>query len=188
MSRQRPGSRRQPRRRSGRSFPTAWVITGLIVVGVIGALILLTRPTSQTAAAEVECNRNEHFTQHAHANLRIYINGEQVPLPANVGIRPGDCLYWLHTHDGSGTIHVEAPVRDRVFTLGQFFKVWDRTLSSTEMMGYQVDETHQIKAWVNGEEYTGDPAEIPLRQHAVITLQYGPPFQPPHTHQFQPNE
>jgi len=188
MSRPRPGPRRQPRRQTRRPFPTAWVLTGLIVVGVIGALILLTRPASQTAAAEVECNRNEHFTQHVHVNLRIDINGEQVPVPANVGIRPGDCLYWLHTHDGSGTVHVEAPIRDRVFTLGQFFQVWGRNLSATELMGYQVDETHQIKAWVNGEEFAGDPAEIPLSSRAVITLQYGPPFQPPHTHEFQPGE
>ena len=188
MSRPRPGSRRQPRRQTGRPFPTAWVLTGLIVAAVIGALILMTRPATDTASAEaVECNRNEHFAQHVHVNLRIYINGEQVPVPANVGIRP-DCLYWLHTHDGLGTIHVEAPHRDRTFTLGQFFKVWDRTISPTELMGNKTDDTHQIKAWVNGEEYTGDPAQIPLKSRAVITLQYGPPFQPPHTHQFQPNE
>ncbi len=180
MSRQRPTSQRQPRRPSGRSFPTVWVVTSVIVIAVVGALILMTQQASQVASGEIECNKNEHFAQHVHANVRIYIKGEQVPIPPNVGIRP-DCFYWLHTHDGSGTIHVEAPQTTRVFTLGEFFKVWGKTLNSTEMMGYKADATHQIKAWVNGQEDSGDPAAIPLRSDAVITLQYGPPFQPPHT-------
>src|SRR5215211_1157775 len=124
MSRQQPRSRRSPQRRTGRRFPTLWVATGAIVVAVVGLIFVAAQGGSQTAASEVECNRTEFGTYHVHANLKIYINGQEVPVPANVGVRPGDCLFWLHTHDGSGTIHVEAP-SPRDYTLGQFFKIWE---------------------------------------------------------------
>ncbi|HEX2174229.1 MAG TPA: hypothetical protein VHL09_17490 [Dehalococcoidia bacterium] len=189
MSQRRPGARRPPPGRARRQFPWMWVVTGLIVAGVVGFIVLASRGgggDGTASAATIECSRNEYFNHHVHANLRIYVNGQNVPVPANVGIRT-DCLYWLHTHDSSGTIHVEAP-RTANYTLGQFFQVWEKTLSPTELMGYQVDDQHQIKAFVDGQEYTGDPAQIPLKGRSVITLQYGPPFMPPHTHQFQPNE
>jgi hypothetical protein len=185
MSQRRSVPRRnQPRRAGG--FPWIWVGTALVVVLVVGGIVLASRPGGTAQAQDPECNRNEHFTYHVHANLKIFVNGQNVPVPGNVGIR-ADCLYWLHTHDAAGTIHVEAP-RVSNFTLGQFFKVWEKSLSPTEMMGYKVDDQHQIKAFVDGQEYTGDPAQIPLKSRSVITLQYGPPFVPPHTHQFQPNE
>lgn len=186
MSRQRPAPRR--RAQPGRQIPYLWIGTGLIVVIVVGALIFASRQggSSTASAAPVECNRNEHFVSHIHSNLRIHINGQVVPVPAQVGIR-SDCLFWLHTHDAAGTLHVEAPIR-RTFTLGEFFKVWEKSLSPTELIGYQVDDSHQIKAYVNGKEWAGDPAQIPLESRSLITLEYGPPFLGPHTHQFAPNE
>lgn len=187
MSSRRSGGRRQ-QQRSGGGIPYLWIITAVIVVAVVGFIYLATRQDGDTtaSAAEIECNRTEHLRYHVHVNLKIYVEGQEVPVPANVGIRP-DCLYWLHTHDASGTVHVEAPQRQH-YTLGQFFNIWGRNLSETELIGYTVDETHQIKAYVNGEEWTGNPADIPLESRAVITLMYGPPFPPPHTHQFGPNE
>lgn len=187
MSSRRAGSRRQPNRRGSGGFPYLWVATGAIVVLVVGFIFLATRGGGDpAAAAEIECNRNKQLRYHVHTNLKIYVEGQEVPVPANVGIQP-DCLYWLHTHDASGTIHVEAPQRQD-YTLGQFFEIWGRTLSPTELIGYQADDTHQIKAYLNGQEWTGNPADIPLEARGVITLMYGPPFPPPHTHQFQPNE
>ena len=50
----------------------------------------------------------------------------RVRVPADIGIVTAGyaviCLYWLHTHDDSGTIHVEAP--GGTFTLADFFAVW----------------------------------------------------------------
>src|SRR5207247_8705090 len=48
-------------------------------------------------------------TYHIHTLLRIYINGKQEPIPAQIGIDPGgQFLAALHTHDTSGIIHMEA--------------------------------------------------------------------------------
>jgi hypothetical protein len=61
---------------------------------------------------------------HIHAMLRIYVNGKQQPVPANIGIDPqGRFLAPLHTHDGSGIVHIESE-RPYPFTLGEFFAVW----------------------------------------------------------------
>src|SRR3989304_3495456 len=48
--------------------------------------------------------------------------GEPVPVPEATGIRD-NCIFWLHTHDSTGLLHIEAP-EQRAFTLGQFFAIW----------------------------------------------------------------
>ena len=45
------------------------------------------------------------------------------PISANIGIIPEKCIYWLHTHDNSGLIHIESPIKEN-FTLGQFLHIW----------------------------------------------------------------
>src|SRR5437016_1935131 len=48
---------------------------------------------------------------HIHPRLSIIVDGQKVPVPANIGIEPsGRTMAALHTHDDSGTIHVESPV------------------------------------------------------------------------------
>jgi len=49
---------------------------------------------------------------HFHPRLSVWIKGKQMAVPANIGIDPtqdGMQMAGLHTHDSSGTIHVEAP-------------------------------------------------------------------------------
>jgi hypothetical protein len=60
---------------------------------------------------------------HIHTHLDIFINGNHYTVPSQIGIKPDDrCLYWLHTHDDNGVIHIEAPEK-RDFTLGKFFDI-----------------------------------------------------------------
>jgi hypothetical protein len=128
--------------------------------------------------AGVECQRGERLDYHIHTRLVIFIEGEQFSVPGDVGRKRG-CLYWLHTHDGSGQeglIHVEAPA-DTIFTLGQFFQIWGEPLSETQLLDKTVDAQHEIRATVGTEIYEGDPATIPLADQAFIQLEYGPPFQ-----------
>ncbi len=133
------------------------------------------RPTpAQTALPTIPCDSVEHLTFHVHARLTIFNAGRQITAPANVGIR-SSCLYWLHTHDTTGVIHVEAPGR-RDFVLRQFFTVWGQPLDSTGLMNFRADATHSIKAWVDGAPWNNDPGLIPLREGADIVLAYGPPF------------
>src|SRR5262249_6835487 len=66
---------------------------------------------------------------HFHPHVTIIINGQQQVIPANTGI-PLDTsgnpvgFYSIHTHDTSGTIHVESPNAGRTFHLHDFFDIW----------------------------------------------------------------
>lgn len=118
---------------------------------------------------------------HIHAHLALYINGSKLPLPAHIGLATdGSCAYWLHTHDTTGVIHIEAP-NQRIFTLGNFFDEWSQVFPT---LGYpsQLDlDPSQWQAYVNGKLHTGDFHNIPLNTHAIVTLVYQTPNVVPDT-------
>src|SRR5678815_5131881 len=56
----------------------------------------------------IKCDKVEHFKFHYHVHLNIFINGLSYLVPAGIGLKPPECIYWLHTHYISGIIHVES--------------------------------------------------------------------------------
>ncbi|GER91936.1 hypothetical protein KDW_60980 [Dictyobacter vulcani] len=86
--------------------------------------------TAYSAVNGITCDPKEQGTYHVHAHLSMYVNGKAVALPQTIGIA-GDnsCIYWLHTHDTSGVIHIEAPAQ-RSFLLGDFMQLWKQRFSS----------------------------------------------------------
>jgi hypothetical protein len=138
----------------------------------------------------VECNSTEQLTYHDHAHVVIFINGQTRPMPLAVGMVPpatvqqtsaGDfatgsqsCLYWLHVHAQDGILHIESPT-PKTYELAQFFGIWHQPLSPTQIGPY----TGHVTATVNGKPWTGDPASIPLTEHAQIVLNLGGPIVSP---------
>jgi hypothetical protein len=124
---------------------------------------------------------------HIHVHLDITVNGQKITVPALIGIDTSkQKISPLHTHDTTGIVHVESPTQAS-FSLGQFFTEWQVALSSTGIGGLTADGTHQLKAYVNGQPYTGDPAAIIFKPHDEIALVYGTPDQQtnvPTTYQF----
>ncbi len=151
-------------------------ITVLAAIVII-AVMLLTGGSNanEPEIAGIPCESGERLTYHVHARVQIIIEGQPVEIPANVGWKPGECVYWLHTHTPDGLIHVEAP-RPGDYTLGQFFAIWGQTLSATQLLDRTTDAEHSIRVTVNGSPYEGDPAQIPLTDQKLIVLEYGPPF------------
>jgi hypothetical protein len=150
--------------------------------------------TYETVAG-VPCESGEHFKVHRHVRLAIHLEGEEFAVPPNTGIRyeqptpatPGGpmpspvfrCLFWLHTHSDA-LVHVESSGQNE-FTLGQFFAIWGQPLSETQLLDRTAQAEKEVQAFVNGEPWTGNPADIPLVDQEVISLQYGPPFVEPPT-------
>ncbi len=131
---------------------------------------------------KVACDTLEQTAFHYHALLVIYINGQQVPVPAQVGIAPdGSCFYWLHTHASTGVIHIEAPA-NHVFTLGNFFDEWGQRFSSLQYPA-QLDQQGGPgwQVWVNGTPTSGDFHNIVFKPHEIITLAYNSPNVKPTT-------
>lgn len=173
----------------------------------VGGIILLSRlnagvtaPGPQTSAAPgtepgdgdtatggqgqtvdgVRCDRGEQLAFHVHAHLFILKDGNRQPVSAGIGI-PGSplarCFYWLHTHDRTGAIHIEAPAQSS-FTLGQFFDIWGQTLSSTRVARIDVS-SGQFTVFVDGRPFTGDPRDVPLKPHTQVVIEIGKQVAPP---------
>ena len=125
-------------------------------------------------ASNVPCGPSEVFTRHDHAHLTILIRGQIKTVPAFVGIT-ATSICWLHTHDTSGIIHVEAG-DNRTLTLGDFFAVWRQPLSQTVIDGERAGNGGSVQTTVDQQTYAGAPETIVLKNHEDIVLQLGPPF------------
>ena len=174
------------------------VLAGLVALVVVAGAILvvnLLSTNSPTLLASTEgqaqgqpvdgisCDTSEQVVYHIHAHLAVYTNGKLRIVPEGIGIVPptqvvqtsagpfvvaGTCFYWLHSHTADGIIHIESPTQ-RVYTLGNYFDIWNQPLSAT-----QVGPAHgQVTAFVDGQPFTGDPRSIPLNAHTVIQLDVG---------------
>jgi len=116
----------------------------------------------------IKCQTSEQVAYHIHAHLAIYASGDPQAVPAGIGIPGGRCLYWLHTHDATGVIHVESPAQ-RAYTLGQFFDIWGQPLSTSQVGR----ASGQVTVFLNGKRFSGDPRSIKLTPHALIQLDVG---------------
>lgn len=115
----------------------------------------------------IACEASEGVATHIHTGLAIVLDGTRVKIPSDIGIDTRRaCLYWLHTHADQGVMHVESPLADRAFTLGDFFAVWGYPLSKDGVVGY----TGPVTAWVDGKAWPDDPASIPLVDRQTIVL------------------
>lgn len=191
-SREEHRRREEAERRRARRGRLAWWGAGIAFLVAVAATVVFTHQTQAAKTIDgIQCNTNESFVSHIHQHLAIYNKGRSVQVPQGIGIKNANpatsCLFWLHTHAANGVIHVESPARD-TYTLGQFFAVWGQPLSQTQVTTLTTDAAHQIRAYVNGRPFPGDPRTIPLTQHELITLEYGPPWVPPAQHQFEAGE
>jgi hypothetical protein len=122
-------------------------------------------------AAGLPMLSREGTVEHIHAHLDVRVNGQSVEVPAMIGIdRRG--ISPVHTHDTTGVIHIESPVK-RTFTLGEFFTEWDVGLSTDSIGGLRAGDGKTLRAFVNGNPVTGNPAALPLNPHDEIVLIYG---------------
>jgi hypothetical protein len=131
-------------------------------------------PPTPPAPASVPCGPSEVLTRHDHAHLAILIRGQLRTVPAFIGITATQ-ICWLHTHDTSGIVHVEAGDQ-RTFTLGDFFGVWRQPLSKTAIGSDRAGDGESVRATVNQQAYAEAPETIVLLDHEDIVLQLGPPF------------
>lgn len=116
----------------------------------------------QIAVRPVPCLDPEVFLQqHQHATLQIVVDGTIESIPTDIGIMEA-CHSALHTHDGTGTLHVEA--QDVYpYTLGDFFRVWGKPI---ERSGYL------LTTFLDAKQYDRAPKDIVLKDKQQIILSY----------------
>lgn len=137
----------------------------------------------------IACGSQEYATLHVHTHLALFDNGKQMQVPEYIGFAPslaGGCLYWIHTHDGSGIIHIEAPdinpPQGGPYTLGMLFDIWGVPLLPDNVAGLK----GPVTVYVNGSQYQGDLHAIPIGAHQQIVIEVGKPLVPPPNYAFPP--
>ncbi len=140
-----------------------------------GAAKNMTTEGSGYGIDDIGCNAMEQAAFHIHAHLDIFINGVHFIVPSEIGIT-GACFYWLHTHDESGIIHIEAPML-RDFTLGQFFDIWNKKFSNGQIFRYVANVNNPLEVYVNGTQQSSkiNDRDIKLHAHDEIAIVYGTP-------------
>jgi hypothetical protein len=189
--------RRQRMQRIG-MIVGAVLVLGLLIWGGVAwytaahGPVTYSQPATGQAVDNIQCMSTEGQVDHYHMDLEIYMYGKTSALPAGVGIvEPAgsqgpalgtgpSCLYALHTHDGTGIVHIESPVSNHVYTLGNFFDIWGQPLSKTSFMGNPIDKTNTLQIVIfdangNPTTYKGNPADIKLTGHETVYLLYDSP-------------
>jgi hypothetical protein len=195
---------RQQRRQSTRRWSIIGGVLLLLLLGGGGAYFSFARGSQPGASIDGISCQSEMLNYHIHAHLTLYKNGKPVPVPAEVGIPFSQaiggqhyCLYWLHTHDASGVMHIESPTA-RLYTLGQFFDIWHDTslwdaqgglagpaglvVDASFVNALKAAKPREIHIFVDGKPVSSDYRSITLTKHRLITIEIGAPLKPPTTH------
>ena len=85
---------------------------------------------------------HQNLQQHIHPTLTVTVDGIKEPIPANVGISQS-CMAELHTHDGTGELHIESLTPEKTFTIFDFFTIRGQSIDRD---GYTYD------FYVNGKK------------------------------------
>ncbi len=144
-----------------KGLPWSYIIPVVVIIIVITALFVYSYTLPKTSALSgpfgaypFQCIGAEGTVMHIHPYLRIVINGQNITVPAAIGIvNPqnesvtvsgtqqekvavsGSCFEPMHTHDASGIIHIESPDSTTQYTLGDFFQIWNSTYGSISING-----------------------------------------------------
>jgi hypothetical protein len=111
----------------------------MIIIPVVAAVVIALLVLNSMSGPLTPSNK---MVLHNHVNLNVTYNGQALTVPGHIGMveigKGEDPLLYgdhfldqygmegmspLHTHDGSGSIHVEANTK-RDFTLGEFLDIW----------------------------------------------------------------
>src|SRR5688572_1305963 len=158
-----PGEKKRALLLAGIGF----VAVGVVSIFMIYMFVYQPLATNETAGEEEqEFNLAEihsvPLARHDHVVMSILVNGRPAVIPEGVGMNPDlwhdhsldrfgpSGISPLHTHDTSGTIHIES-TSQREFTVGEFLGV----------MGLDSDAVERVN--VDGSE-VGDPLNHEMRR------------------------
>jgi hypothetical protein len=106
---------------------------------------------------------------HAHALLTVYRDGQQVPVPADLGYDERGAHSSLHTHTPDGVIHMEAD-DPYPYTLAHVMTTWGVKFDATTLGGDTAQGDKKVHVYVNGEPAGPD---APLKDGDNVVVAYG---------------
>lgn len=139
-------------------------IAGGLIVAVLLGWSMVNQPSQALTwgSTSIQCLPDGHTgaTYHTHTKLTIVVDDVPELIPSHIGDTT-DCMAEVHTHDASGTVHVEG-VAEKTFTLSDFYSVWGKSL---------VRDGYTLRASVGGVA-VDNPGSITLADGADIVLIY----------------
>lgn len=146
------------------------IIIILIAVAVIGlGAILFIQDSKRPSIKEEDIVANNGV--HWHPQVSVFIRGQKQELPPNLGLVLG--MAAIHTHDSSGTIHVEPSgrVTKNDIRLGRLFEVWGKRFNSTCVFDECANEPGHVKITVNGKDNT-EYENYLMQDKDIIEIKY----------------
>jgi len=127
-----------------------WVLIGTLVLVVLGiGGWYISRNAPDTSDPLTMCIQHQNLTMHTHPHIAITIKRQAQEIPANIGLS-ATCMRPVHTHDATGTIHIEFPFQYDA-KLGDFFKIWEKQFSSTCVLDKCNGTEGTVTMTVNGQ-------------------------------------
>lgn len=145
------------------------IIIGISIALILAALLWWSASFTNSARAgfwpgtTIPClpNGHQNLALHIHPTLQVFVQGEEVPVGANIGISP-TCMAEVHTHEANGVLHIESTNPNATYTITDFFAVLGEDL-------YR--EGFTLTATVNGTVI--DAIETyALNDHDAVVLSY----------------
>ena len=145
----------------------------IVLVGAVIYDEIAPPPTPDNAREVADFCLGDHSNigVHYHPVIEIVVNGQQVTIPANVGINHDGCsMRGVHTHDASGKIHVEMDKEYNV-PAESFFLVWGETFNENQILDYVVDQDHEIVVTLDGERVDTYEDTV-LQDQEILRIEY----------------
>lgn len=126
------------------------VLSALVVLAGIGGIVIAARNVKPSAPGDVLSTNGIHW----HPQLTIGIKGVNQEIPTDIGL--GAFENPIHTHDATGTIHLEfsGRVTREDTKLSKFFDVWKKTFTPTCILDQCNSPDGTVKFTVNGQPNT----------------------------------
>ena len=178
--------------RPARSSHAKLILAVFLVLIVVGAGWVYMSSLSPSGSSNSACANfpfapinGQDLAEHYHALLLIYVNGQQVNVPANTGDGDsGPCTEPLHVHanePNTNVIHIESP-QLRSYTVGDFFRVWAATpgiggptpvvFNQNQIFSYTIGNGNELRMYVNGQQSSAYDSQT-LQSQMTIVLVYG---------------
>ena len=181
--------------------------SGTIVVGDPATIGIFpnTGTLSNASIDGINCGLGT-VTQHFHAHVSVFHNGQQIVVPSGIGMfhptvqpggapyfQDGTCDYDMHIHSDDAILHIESAT-GVMFSLKQFLDIWGQSDTGLVENGlsangfgplvgptrvFVTDESTGTAGSYVVQEVTGrDLTTVTMKRHNEITIEVGPTFVP----------
>ena len=144
------------------------------IIVLVGGILLVSSQQSQ----EDSIPKDQIVSRtdlHWHPKIEIYIKGKKQEIPTGSGLT-GSVHQEMHTHDEdakNGVIHMEMKgvVTKDETKLGNFFKIWGKEFSKTQIFDKKNGSDGTVKMMVNGKE-NSEFENYQMKESDMIEIRY----------------